>query len=401
MIQTNLRFTVILATTVIIAAGHAGADDQAKLKNAPPDGSAIAGSPDCGSSCSSDINGSGTVNVDDLLAVINAWGPCPGCPADINGDGMVNVDDLLAVVNGWGPCPAPSNDNCTNAISTGLPVFGPSTVTFCTTTATTDGPPEPGCLFCCLDPQIHKDIWYKFSTLGGAGTMQIDTCGSTFDTKIAVYRTNGGACACPGAGATLVACNDDDLTGACGLLSRVQFDVLGNSCYLVRVGGYNDASGPGVMHMQLFSPGDECFTAINLGMVTATSPADVSGSNFALTPGTMVLQAPCTDLPDGSDVWYKFTIGCGGNIIGAASTCNPGTNFDTIVTLYKGSCNGLTLVGCNDDTGQTNCLLNGLPRKSLVSLPNAPSPDTYYVRISGYDGATGTYELTVAFQCIN
>jgi hypothetical protein len=31
------------------------------------------------------------------------------CPADIaptpNGDGIVDVDDLLAVINGWGPCP--------------------------------------------------------------------------------------------------------------------------------------------------------------------------------------------------------------------------------------------------------------------------------------------------------
>ena len=53
-----------------------------------------------------DINGDGSVNVDDLVAVINAWGPCGkgGCPADINpaaGDGQVNVDDLLLVINNW------------------------------------------------------------------------------------------------------------------------------------------------------------------------------------------------------------------------------------------------------------------------------------------------------------
>jgi hypothetical protein len=55
--------------------------------------------------CPADITGDGVVNVDDLLAVINAWGACPGCPADITGDGVVNVDDLLAVINAWGPCP--------------------------------------------------------------------------------------------------------------------------------------------------------------------------------------------------------------------------------------------------------------------------------------------------------
>jgi hypothetical protein len=55
--------------------------------------------------------GNGVVNVDDLLAVINGWGPCAdpnNCPADIapaGGNDVVNVDDLLAIINGWGPCP--------------------------------------------------------------------------------------------------------------------------------------------------------------------------------------------------------------------------------------------------------------------------------------------------------
>ena len=75
-------------------------------------------SSDCGGpppSCIADIAPAGgdlVVNVDDLLAVINSWGPCPPagnpCIADIApslGNGTVNVDDLLAVINAWGPCP--------------------------------------------------------------------------------------------------------------------------------------------------------------------------------------------------------------------------------------------------------------------------------------------------------
>jgi len=65
--------------------------------------------------CPADIAPSGApngvVNVDDLLAVINAWGACPipsNCPADIAPigapNGSVNVDDLLAVINAWGEC---------------------------------------------------------------------------------------------------------------------------------------------------------------------------------------------------------------------------------------------------------------------------------------------------------
>ena len=57
--------------------------------------------------CDSDINNDNVVNSGDLLAVINAWGPCSGCPEDINADGFVNSGDLLAVINAWGPCPTP------------------------------------------------------------------------------------------------------------------------------------------------------------------------------------------------------------------------------------------------------------------------------------------------------
>jgi hypothetical protein len=52
-----------------------------------------------------DVNDDGFVNVDDLIAVILAWGPCPPppgeCPADITLDGMVDVDDLIAVILHW------------------------------------------------------------------------------------------------------------------------------------------------------------------------------------------------------------------------------------------------------------------------------------------------------------
>jgi len=55
-----------------------------------------------------DINCDWVTNVDDLLGVINTWGPdappeepFSGTP-DLDRDGAVNVDDLLAVINGWG-----------------------------------------------------------------------------------------------------------------------------------------------------------------------------------------------------------------------------------------------------------------------------------------------------------
>jgi hypothetical protein len=62
-----------------------------------------------GAPCPADINNSGAVDVDDLIAVILAWGECPvpptSCPADVNASGAVDVDDLIAVILAWGACP--------------------------------------------------------------------------------------------------------------------------------------------------------------------------------------------------------------------------------------------------------------------------------------------------------
>tara|TARA_Y100000589_G_scaffold118830_2_gene113040 strand:- start:10178 stop:12472 length:2295 start_codon:yes stop_codon:yes gene_type:complete len=55
-------------------------------------------------SCQGDVDGNGTVGVEDLLAVIADWNCSSDCTADINGDLLVNVGDLLLVIGGWGNC---------------------------------------------------------------------------------------------------------------------------------------------------------------------------------------------------------------------------------------------------------------------------------------------------------
>lgn len=69
---------------------------------------ALPAPPACPADVAPQPNGDGIVNVNDLLAVINAWGPCPSppaqCPADVTNDNLVNVNDLLVVINAWGLC---------------------------------------------------------------------------------------------------------------------------------------------------------------------------------------------------------------------------------------------------------------------------------------------------------
>jgi len=51
-----------------------------------------------------DIDGDGSVNVQDLLALLGAWGSCDdsSCPADIDGNEEVHVGDLLILLANWG-----------------------------------------------------------------------------------------------------------------------------------------------------------------------------------------------------------------------------------------------------------------------------------------------------------
>ena len=59
----------------------------------------------CPPDCPADIAPNGSVDIDDLLAVIGAWGPCAApCAPDIVRNGAVDIDDLLAVIAAWGPC---------------------------------------------------------------------------------------------------------------------------------------------------------------------------------------------------------------------------------------------------------------------------------------------------------
>ncbi|MEE2718338.1 MAG: carbohydrate binding domain-containing protein [Planctomycetota bacterium] len=54
--------------------------------------------------CPADLDGSGRVDVPDLLAVLTWWNSTNPI-ADIDGDGYVDTGDLLRVIGDWGPCP--------------------------------------------------------------------------------------------------------------------------------------------------------------------------------------------------------------------------------------------------------------------------------------------------------
>ncbi|MAI66241.1 MAG: hypothetical protein CMJ26_00005, partial [Phycisphaerae bacterium] len=60
--------------------------------------------PAIASNCIGDLDGSGEVDVQDLLIMIGDWGECE-CESDFDSNGEVDVDDLLLLIGAWGVCP--------------------------------------------------------------------------------------------------------------------------------------------------------------------------------------------------------------------------------------------------------------------------------------------------------
>ncbi len=127
------------------------------------------------------------------------------------------------------PLGIPANDDCASALSIGLN----QTSSFFNFEATVDGSPSPVCDF-GGENDIEQDVWYSF-TSPASGTMQVNLCASTFDTKVAVYEAG----ACPPV-ADPIACDDD---GCVGLQSLVEFDAVKGQTYLIRAGSRPGTGG--------------------------------------------------------------------------------------------------------------------------------------------------------------
>ena len=142
--------------------------------------------------------------------------------------------------------PVPDNDECASASA-----ISKGTTFFDTTGASTDGPTVPlimpeqdsPCAFALGDDQVHQDVWFDYEP-PCPGLMTIDLCDCSFDTKVAVYRGRD----CPPVDDP-VACNDDACGEAPGLQSQVFLEVRDGTAYKIRVGGYAQAAGPGLLRL--------------------------------------------------------------------------------------------------------------------------------------------------------
>jgi hypothetical protein len=291
---------------------------------------------------------------------------------------------------------APDNDDCANAtpVSDGVTPFS------------TIGATGVDITSCTLNDA--NDIWYAY-TATCTGDAVINTCGSLFDTALAIFDACGG---------TELGCNDD----FCGLQSQLIISVTEGTTYLIRVAGYNGATGIGELTISCGDP-VECPVVPPVGVDTSSpayqqviaedpfccntawdglcqeaydiltggggapdnddcanaTPVSDGVTPFSTIGATGVDITSCT-LNDANDIWYAYTATCTGDAV--INTC--GSLFDTALAIFD-ACGG-TELGCNDD-------FCGLQSQLIISVTEGT---TYLIRVAGFDGATGIGELTIS-----
>ncbi len=169
--------------------------------------------------------------------------------APTGGDFSLNVTAVTP------PPPPPANDTCDAA----LPISDGDAQAYDTESATSAGLTLASC---GLPTTMYNDIFYTY-TASCTGTVTISTCGTNYDTVLAVFDACGG---------TQLACDDDTCDGTTPpgstLASQLSFAATAGTTYVIAVGSFTTtASGAGVLN-------------ISCTPDTPTCEADFDGDGF-------------------------------------------------------------------------------------------------------------------------
>jgi len=246
---------------------------------------------------------------------IIAWAQVPS--------GSSPAEVFQAASMGWPfpPAGAP-NDDCVDAKELGNESFADTSEL-----ATNDG--TASCGFSDTSP----DVWFSYLAPAD-GTLEVDTCGSSFDTVLSVLD------GCPGDGGVELVCNDDsDVCDGRSQQSFVSLSVTEGVVYLIRLAGNNGANGDYVINVN--GPVD----------ITPPTPDPMAFESVpaALSPTEIEMMAVQASDVGSPEIEYYFELvagGAGGSDSGwqeerdyADSDLTPNTEYTYAVRARDGALN--------------------------------------------------------------
>lgn len=159
-----------------------------------------------------------------------------------------------------------------------------------------------------------KSIWYSW-TAPTSGAATIDTHGSTFDTLLGVYTGTSVSAL------TTIASNDDDPAGGT-TTSKVKFNAVAGTVYMIAVDGYGGQSGSVTLNVSLGT------------VVVPAAPTGVSASDGTFSDGVHVTWAAPTGAT-AYEVWRNTTNSSSSATKISATDVTTTTYTDTTATAGK------------------------------------------------------------------
>lgn len=261
-----------------------------------------------------------------------------------------------------------ANDKCADPV---LVQVGGALQRGSTLLATIDIDNAPSIL--CGAENLQPGVW--FSVQGTGTTLLASTCNdaTSFSTEIAIF---GGDCEIQ----KCIMAEDQ----FCGEKASVYWDTVQGDTYYIFVHGSDyglfDNIGDFGLTVEEFvaEENDVCESAVALDELGDR----VMGSTFFATSDGL---SRCNDIQsDAPGVWYSVQTTVG--TVLRASTCNPETDFDTQISIFRGSCGSLTCIITDD---------NSCGFQSSVAW-SAASDITYFIFVHGREKTSvGDFALTV------
>ncbi len=264
--------------------------------------------------------------------------------------------------------PTPPNDDCANATPLTMNAL-------CTNGAingaTANAPNGSAC------GNTNRTVWYSFVATNTTHQIYAKSEDTGLNMDYSVYS---GTCA---GVLNQIACQNSAGTGSSEFQTHTGLFTMGQT-YLIRVNGAA-AADVGNFCIRVFAPpsNSNCGTPTSL----PTNGTCVRGyTNTATTDG---LNPTCTNTNGGSTVWYSFIATSTEHTVTLeVDNLAVSSREDLAITVYRGSCAGLTQIACSDSYG------NDLNERAVLTALTVGQ--TYRIRITGKDtNDQGTFCIKV------
>lgn len=263
------------------------------------------------------------------------------------------------------PPPPPANDDCASAIS--IPAGDSYSYDQTDGGGSTN---NDGYLLTCSDNGQNDGTWFSFEGDGNEVSITI-TPDEDFDPQLAVFSGSCGT----------FECVDTIDEGFPGDEEELEFVTEVGVTYYINVGYFDDAEdqpeGNFNLSMSRQAPeavpaNDACAGAIAIPTEETYSYEQTDGDGATNNDGFITT---CSNgMNDG--LWFSFE--GDGSAIEITVTPSAGTDFDSQIGVYSGSCDAATCVGTVDDTFEGEV--------ETISLLTTEVGVTYYINVADYSG---------------